>query len=129
MLQKLYKLLFWSGYTSVLLVSTLTLPWALDEIHIGKPEFYIRLDHLLHFSVYFLICMYYLFGRKKGLNLFLSRPTSHFLTAILLLATITEFVQLWVPTRSFNIMDWVANVSGIFLGMVVIKIKDRRLKN
>jgi VanZ family protein len=48
---------------------------------------------------------------------------------ILFLATVTECIQIWVPTRSFNIMDWVANVAGIGLGVIVIKIAEGRFKN
>jgi VanZ family protein len=48
--------------------------------------------------------------------------------ATLLLATISEVVQLWVPARSFNVMDWVANVAGILLGVIIIRIQDLRRK-
>jgi VanZ family protein len=48
--------------------------------------------------------------------------------ATLLLATISEVVQLWVPARSFNVMDWVANVAGILLGLIFIKIVEKKGK-
>ena len=128
MLQSLYKKIFWLGYTAVLIVSVLSLPWQLDKIHIGSPEFYIRLDHLLHIGAYFLICMYYLAGKHFGLILFEIHPLRKLIILTSVLATVTEFIQLWVPTRSFNIMDWVANVTGILLGTILIKIKDSRLK-
>ena len=35
-------------------------------------------------------------------------------------------VQIWVPERAFNVMDWVANVAGVFLGTTIIKIQDSR---
>jgi VanZ family protein len=39
--------------------------------------------------------------------------------AVTLLATVTEVIQLWVPARSFNPLDWVANMSGLVLGLLV----------
>jgi len=126
MLPKLYKTLFWIGYTAVLITSMLSLPWHLDKIHLGTLKFYIRMDHLLHLGAYLLICMYFLFGRKFGLKLFENHSFRKFLILILTLATVTEFIQIWVPERAFNVMDWVANVAGIFLGVVIIKIQDQR---
>jgi hypothetical protein len=130
LLQKLYKLIFWSGYTAVLVTSMMNLPGALDEIKVNMLAFNLRLDHLLHFLAYFSICLYFLAGQRKGLALFRNHQLRKFVVATLTLAMVTEILQLWVPTRSFNVMDMVANVSGIALGVIVIKIqvKDRRSK-
>jgi VanZ family protein len=134
MLQKLYKIIFWSGYTAVLVTSMINIGWQLDKIKVGLLVFKLGLDHLLHFLVYFLICMYFLAGQQKGLALFRNHQLRKFIVATVTLATFTEVVQLWVPYRTFNVMDWVANVSGIVLGVVIIlyysrrKIQERRLK-
>jgi VanZ family protein len=69
--------------------------------------------------------MYYLIGQWKGLNLFTLNPLIKFILVILLLATVTEVVQLWVPQRSFNEFDLVANVSGVVVGVAVISIAQR----
>jgi VanZ family protein len=128
LLQKLYKYTFWFGYTAVLITSILQFSWQLDKVHINLLAFNLRLDHLLHLAAYFLICMYFLVGQIKGFKLFENHSLGKFIAVTLLLATVTEFVQLWVPTRAFNVLDWVANVAGIVLGVVIIKIKDRRSK-
>jgi len=129
MLQNLYKITFWAGYTATLIVAFIPLTWELDKIKIGPGAFKIRLDHLLHLSAYFLICMYYLAGQAKDLKLFKARALQKFILVTLVLATVTEFVQFWVPARAFNLFDWLANVSGIGIGLVVIiKIKDSRWK-
>jgi VanZ family protein len=54
--------------------------------------------------------------------LFENHAFRKFIIVTVLLATVTEIVQIWVPSRSFNVMDWVANVAGIMLGVVAIKI-------
>ncbi len=89
-------------------------------------DFHIRLDHLLHLLVYFLICMYFYVGQRNGLILFRNHALTKFLILIFILATITEVVQLWVPSRSFNPMDWVSNVSGIILGLLVMNLLKRK---
>lgn len=118
--EKLYKLIFWIGYVAVLITALLTLPWDLDKIKVGTVHFNIRLDHLLHLLVYFLICMYFYLGQRYDLILFRYHALRKFLILVFILATVTEVVQLWVPYRSFNPLDWVSNVSGVILGLIVL---------
>ena len=126
MLQPLYKLIFWLEYIAVLITAFLALPWQLDKIRVGTLDFHIRLDHLLHLLVYFLICIYFYAGQKNGLVLFRQRALTKFLILIFILATVTEVVQLWVPSRSFNPMDWITNISGVIIGLVVMYLLSRR---
>jgi VanZ family protein len=126
--QKFYRTTFWFGYTAVLVTSLIPITGNLTRVKVNLIAFEIHLDHLLHLSAYFLICMYYLAGQWKGLSLFNTNSLRKFLVVTVVLATVTEVVQLWVPARAFNVMDWVANVAGIVLGVVVIKIKDSRRK-
>ena len=120
MLQKLFRAIFWFGYAAVLITSLLSIPGNLNRVKMGFGIATIRLDHLLHLIVYFLICIYYLAGLRKGLALFVNNALLKFITVILLLATVTEVVQLWVPYRTFNPLDWLSNVTGIVLGMGVV---------
>lgn len=118
---KIYRLIFWTGYFAVLVAAFVPVAGALNKIRLGPEAFSIRLDHLLHFGAYFLICMYYLAGRKKGLSLFESRPLTKFVILVLFLAVVTETVQLWVPARAFNVFDLVANVAGVAAGWGAIR--------
>jgi VanZ family protein len=126
MIQTLYKRIFWIGYITVLITAFLALPWQLDKIKIGTIDLHIRLDHLLHLLVYFLICMYFFAGQRNGLILFRHHARTKFLLFIIFLATVTEVVQLGVPYRSFNPMDWVANLSGVIIGLLVMYLLRRR---
>jgi VanZ family protein len=123
----LYKLFFWSGCLAVLTTAFIPIAGNLNKIRLGRGFFEIRLDHLLHLTVYFLICMYYLAGQWKGLKLFNTKALCKFIVVMVLLATISEVVQLWVPARTFNVMDWVANMAGILLGVLIIRIRFSRL--
>lgn len=121
-LHRLYRYLFWAGYLLVLIATFIPLKGvALDRITLGPESFRIRLDHLLHFAVYFLICIYYLAGQIKGFSLFDSNPLVKFILLILFLAIITELVQLWIPARKFNVFDLLSNVAGLVVGVGVIR--------
>lgn len=125
MLARSYRIIFWTGYLAVLTTTFIPVAGELNKINIGPDAFHLRLDHLLHLLVYFLICMYYLFGLRKGLTLFEKKSLLKFVLLILLLATVTEVVQLWVPERAFNVFDMISNVAGIGLGVFVIKMAQR----
>jgi len=123
--QRLYRSIFWIGYFAVLITTFIPIAGELNKINIGPDAFHIRLDHLLHLLVYFLICMFYLFGIRKGFTLFEKNSLRQFILLILLLATVTEVVQLWVPERVFNPVDWISNVAGVGIGVGVIVMTQR----
>ena len=102
-----YRILFWTGYLSVLITTFIPLRGGLNKINLGLESFHIRLDHFLHIVVYFLICMYYLAGIKMKLSLFNSDPLKKFIILALFLAIITELFQLLVPERAFNVFDMI----------------------
>lgn len=124
--EKIYKYIFWVGYFAVLITTFLPVKGGLNKIYIGPGSFRIRLDHLLHFFVYFLICMYFLLGQYIALTLFKTNSLLKFTLLILLLGTITELAQLWVPQRTFNVFDLVSNLVGVVIGVAVIKMVQRR---
>ena len=126
MTEKLYRYIFWSGYGAVLITAFLPLSINVDKIKFGPDIFEIRLDHMLHFGAYFLISMYYLYGKIKGLRLFRKESIFSFLAVTIFLATITEVVQIWVPVRSFNVFDGVANVTGLLAGLAVVRLFLKR---
>jgi len=66
--------------------------------------------------------MYYLFGLMKGFILFEKSPLIKFFLLVMLLGTLTEVVQLWVPERAFNVFDLVSNVAGVTFGVCTIKM-------
>ncbi|HRC88532.1 MAG TPA: VanZ family protein [Bacteroidales bacterium] len=126
---RLYRFIFWAGYVAVLIVAFIPVAGELNRIKIGPGAFKIRLDFLLHFAAYFLICLYYLAGMKLGLSLFSSNPLKKFILLIIFMAVITEVVQLWVPQRAFNVFDMVANVAGVAVGIGVVAGRRRVVRN
>ncbi|NSW94509.1 MAG: VanZ family protein [Bacteroidales bacterium] len=129
MVEKIYRGIFWTGYLAVLIFAFIPVSGSLNRIKVGPEAFKFRMDHILHFTAYFLICMYYLAGRLKGFTLFGKDSPGKFFLITLFLAVSTEVVQIWVPVRSFNVFDAVANVAGLFFGAVIIKaVLKRRIK-
>lgn len=126
MLTKAYRVIFWTGYLAVLITTFIPVAGELNKTHIGPESFNIRLDHLLHLLVYFLICMYYLFGICKGFTLFEKNELLNFVLFTLILAIITEVVQIWVPERGFNVFDLISNIAGIGFGILIIMLVARR---
>ena len=134
MLQKLYRYLFWTGYLAVLIMAFMPFGGNISRIKLGPESFHIRLDHLLHFCVYFLICIYYMAGKIIGLYLFSENPLKKFIILLLFLASVTELAQLWVPDRTFSVLDLVSNVAGVFAGVTFIsltkfKVEQGAIKN
>ena len=73
----------------------------------------LRLDHLLHASVYLLCPLFLmdLFDRRKGLCTWL---------AAVGIGLLTEGVQYLLPYRGFDINDLVANTLGVTLGLAAL---------
>jgi len=130
LLERLYRIIFWIGYIGVIIATLIPIQRVnFNKINFGPDAFHIRLDHLLHFVVYLLICIYYLAGRRKGLSLFDTDPLRKFVLLVLFLGIVTELIQLWVPERAFNLFDLVANVAGVVAGLFVIPSLTLRFFN
>jgi VanZ family protein len=124
-----YRIIFWSGYGLILLTSLLKIGGNLDKVHINLGAFELRLDHLLHIAVYFVLTMYYTTGQYFGLVLFKKHAMLKFFFLLILLGTITEFVQIWVPYRAFSLADWTSNMLGILVGYLAGIVINRLAYN
>lgn len=92
----------------------------LHEISFSIVTFKFHFDQVLHSIVYLMICLYFPIGQFMRLTLFKDNSYKKFILIVFILATITEGVQLFVPYRTFNFFDWLANVVGLGIGLVII---------
>jgi VanZ family protein len=100
---------------------------ALNTTKIGIGSLKFRLDHVLHASAYFVFSMYYLFGQIFGLRLFKHRTHIFFFFLLFVVGFLAEAIQIWVPYRSFTLLDLFSNLVGIGVGygvtvMLTIKL-------
>lgn len=84
----------------------------------------IRLDHLLHASVY-IPCTFFLFDFFSKTMPF-SRPRTVVLLFGILIGIVTETGQYLLPYRGFDINDLISNALGVSLGFLVVKLYSMR---
>jgi VanZ family protein len=57
-----------------------------------------------------------------GYVLFKKQPLMKLSLLLFLHAAVSELVQLWVPGRTFNLIDLFADMTGIAAGLIIVKI-------
>ena len=124
--QKIFWAIFWTGYIMVFVTTFVSFKNDLHKRTINFISLKFHLDQVLHALVYFLIIMYLFAGQYNGFSLFKENSFNKLLLLILLLAIVTEVIQLVVPSRAFNIFDLLANLIGIGVGLVVMRIVSNR---
>lgn len=103
-----------------LLVILMWAPLGFVGIPLNNFVFGIRLDHLIHASVY-IPCAFFLMdypfasGRRRSLGV------SVWLVGAVI-GILTETVQYMLPYRGFDINDLVANFLGVTIGWLIIRI-------
>ena len=123
--EKLYKIMFYILCMLVLVSAVIKIGSALDK-EVGIGELKVRMDHLLHALAYFIFSMYYITGRYLGLKLFEKRRHVFFFFLLFLLGLLAEGLQIWVPYRSFSLMDLLSNLVGIAAGWGVTEYALRK---
>lgn len=103
----------------VFLLLLMWAPLGFVAIPLNNFVFGLRLDHLLHSTVYIpcALFMYDFFSRRRILLSWLSS---------LLLAFVTETGQYMLPYRGFDINDMVANFLGVSLGCLLFMLFMRK---
>ena len=124
--QKIYRSVFWLGYLMVFAAAFVPLKIELHKITINIVSFEFHFDQVLHSVVYLLICLYFSAGQHLGVTLFKNDSFKKFLVVILVLAVVTEVVQLAVPYRAFNFFDMAANLVGVGVGILVMGVFGKR---
>lgn len=81
---------------------------------------FVREDYLLHFLVFFLGYLLYRLNAREAVDQRSSLWPRALLIFILVIAFLSEYVQLWIPSRTFNWYDMLVNYSGIAFGMAVL---------
>lgn len=83
-----------------------------------------QLDKLYHIAAYGLLSfiLYFVIYYQNKIKLFKKYPAAFTILFATLFGMINEFHQIFIPTRTFNKYDLLANLIGIILTIVIIKI-------
>jgi VanZ family protein len=85
----------------------------------GTHIFRLRLDYLLHAALYIpWVILIWLFTRFSFRSGWLKALT--YLAFCLFFAALMEYLQLFVPSRTFNYLDLSSNITGVTLGFLLL---------
>jgi len=126
--ERIYRILFYTVCLMLLVAAVIKFGGAMNRTKVGIGDLKVRLDHFLHAIAYFLFSLYYITGKYFGLTLF--KKGSHLLFFVMLfgIGFLAEVVQIWVPYRSYSLMDMLSNLVGIGAGYVVTVFSDTKIK-
>ncbi len=112
--QRNYRLIFVLYLLVIILLTLLPLNDSSSAMN-HTYVVHIRLDYLLHCLVYLPFAVLYFgsFGRPA------ENPVKAAIFTGLILSTLAEGVQYFIPYRAYNINDLLANYLGILLGMIL----------
>ena len=119
-----------SGYILILYAVTVIIVSSVPsipslKIHTHKGE--IRLDYIIHFGEYGILAfLTFLYFTASNYHMTFRK---YFLitSGLILFAVMDEFHQKLIPGRSFNIIDMLSNVTGIFGALVFSLIIFRKM--
>jgi len=88
----------------------------------------LRADYLLHMAIFlpWMILIWLYLNKRNVTGSVRFKKALLWLTAGVVLAVFAEGIQFYLPHRSFNIMDVLANVTGVVLGSAVFVVKGNR---
>jgi len=117
--KKIFALLFWIWLLAILYFTFIPNSPKMT-IYYKKDTF--RLDYLLHFLVYLsLSVLFFLWRANKFFSLQLKEISIYLIMGILICG-LSEYIQIYIPGRSFNMNDFYCNASGIIAGIILPRI-------
>ncbi len=111
--RKIIWLLLFFGWAVFIILSSL---WPdRGEVMINETVSF-RWDYLVHFISYFLLSLLFFTWRCDPHGRIKSMEFTIFLTLGLMITLLTEYIQIFIPGRSFNINDMILNAAGLITG-------------
>lgn len=105
----------------VIILFILSVKPANEHIRKINDESGFRLDYLEHFGAFLLLSVLFVLWRRFSLNI-KRQETLYFLLLGGSYAAITELLQLFIESRTFNPIDLLFNLGGILVGVAILKI-------
>ena len=124
--RNLFQLLFW--FWLLFILTNSLFPKQVDTGGSSTEFLFLRMDYLVHFGAYFLLAQFFFFWQSNGYLVLFKRQFLLFLTGAVLLAVGSEFLQMFIPGRSFNEYDLLSNSIGLAAGIILPQIYYRKIK-
>ena len=88
-------------------------------------------DKIIHLAIYFILFLtaYYSFNNQKKYKLLYENVMIASLVFSILYGALDEFHQLFVPGRSCDIYDWLADVAGVILAIIFLLLIKKFVNN
>lgn len=120
-----FTCLFWIYIITLTIYSIIPTGDLSEKVRIVGFE--LRLDYWLHLGAYFGVAFLFILSRIEQ---FVSKPKFFFWGIIFcsIYAYLTELIQFFVPGRTYNIYDFVANISGVSIAFMLFFLLKARLR-
>ncbi len=116
---KLAAILFWIWLVTIFILSSIP---KIPTAKLQTDLFELRLDYILHFGVYGLLSTLFFFWKSSDDGKFKKNELLNYLVLASIFAAMEETHQLWVDGRTFNPIDMLSNILGVFVGIWAWKI-------
>ena len=118
------KWLFWGWMIIVFFLNVVPLGNELNQ-DLTTIRFIFRLDYVVHSLTFLFFAWIWVFGKIKNVCWFESYEVLKFGGIVFVSAMVIELLQIFVPYRTFNPMDMIANLFGAILTMLCVFISHR----
>jgi len=114
--KSLFKIFFWCWIVFIIILTVI--PWASNPKILTKSGLEFRLDYVGHFGLFFILFIFYYFWKlylTAEINL---KHLTIFIVGSIFFAYLDEYMQGFLPSRKYNIIDFYYNASGIVIGYI-----------
>lgn len=119
------KWLFWGWLIIVVFLNVVPLGNELNQ-DLTTKRFVFRLDYVVHSLTFLVFAWIWVLGKIKNVCWFESYEVLKFGGIVFVSAMVIELLQIFVPYRTFNPMDMIANLFGAILTLLFIFISHRK---
>jgi len=119
------KWLFWGWLIIVVVFNVIPLGNETNRSLSGNKIYQFRLDYVVHSLTFLVFAWIWVLGKIKNVCWFEGNEVLKFGGIVFVFAMGLELLQIFIPYRTFNPMDMIANLFGAILSMLFILISHR----
>ena len=116
--------LFWGWLILVLILNVVPLGNELNQ-DLTTKRFVFRLDYVVHLLTFLVFAWIWVLGKIKDVCWFESYEVLKFGGIVFVSAIGIELLQIFIPYRTFNPMDMIANIFGAILTILCMFVSHR----